>query len=539
VAGVWAIPGYTEIKDLGSGAQGRVVLAVHERSGTAVAIKYLSEHLRSDPEFIGRFRGEARLLAELRDPNLVAFYEYDEGPLGAAIVMELVDGVGLDRLIGELGPTGPEAALTVLKGSLLGLGAAHAAGVVHRDFKPANILVDGRGQSKLADFGIAVREGQDMPAAGTPAYMAPEQWSGVPVTPAADVYAATAVFYECLTAARPYVAESLPMLAIAHRTAPIPVQQVPEPLRALLTYGMAKHPIERPASAWIFLGQLEAVATRTYGQEWERRGRDRLAEMAMVLAALFPLAGGVAGIVTTGGSGSGSAAQGSTRLAIPTAAKAGLSALVCVGILGGTVALAATLRNRDSATRLAAPTTHSATPIETTVSPSPTTTHPTPVDTSTTPRVTTTPTTQTTPRVTTTSPTTTGDPPGDPVDSDDPTSGGQVTLSNDAVSYGSRVQATASGFAPGEEVQFGSDSPLVASRTGTCDDNGRVTVTLSVGRAPAVPQYARVEPSPDPDPAPDDSTSPPTTSPPQKTTVTITAAGVESGLTASAELTVG
>ena len=86
----------------------------------------------------------------------------------------------------------------VLKGSLLGLAAAHAMGIVHRDYKPENVLVDAEGTSKLTDFGVAARREQH-PACGTPLYMAPEQWDGSPATPATDIYAATAVFFECLT----------------------------------------------------------------------------------------------------------------------------------------------------------------------------------------------------------------------------------------------------------------------------------------------------------------------------------------------------
>ena len=197
MAGEWQVPGYRWIRDLGEGSAGRVVLAVHVATDTPVAIKYLSQHMLADEEFVSRFRAEARLLAGIYDPNLVRFHEYVESisknaapgdpPRGAAIVMELVDGVSLARLIKQE-PTGPEAALAILKGSLLGLAAAHSAGVVHRDYKPGNILVRGDGASKLADFGIAVRAGENVPAAGTPAYMPPEQWAGRPVTPASDVY---------------------------------------------------------------------------------------------------------------------------------------------------------------------------------------------------------------------------------------------------------------------------------------------------------------------------------------------------------------
>jgi serine/threonine protein kinase len=289
--GDWTVPGYRHVRPLGEGASGRVILAVHEATNAPVAIKYLSEQLRSDEVFLSRFRTEARLMSELDDPNIVRFYEYVEGPDAAALVMELVDGVTLKDIIKSEGATGPEAALLVLKGSLLGLAAAHAARVVHRDYKPGNVLISDDGRSKLADFGIAVRAGEEVTASGTPAYMAPEQWTVGTVNTATDVYAATAVFYECLTGERPYPVKGLWELAAAHRTHPIPAERVPQPLRGLVSFGLAKNPADRPRSADAFLMELEEVALAAYGPGWEERGRVRLAALAALLAALFPMTG--------------------------------------------------------------------------------------------------------------------------------------------------------------------------------------------------------------------------------------------------------
>ncbi|HJY00957.1 MAG TPA: serine/threonine-protein kinase, partial [Streptosporangiaceae bacterium] len=151
----WDVSGYTEVKTLGSGGFGDVVLARHDASGTQVAIKYLHRQLLADAEFAELFRAEAAVLASLDDPNVVRLYEYVESPAGAAIVMELVDGVSLRDMLARQGRTTAEAALVVLQGSLLGLAAAHRRGVVHRDYKPENVLIDGAGVSKLTDFGIA------------------------------------------------------------------------------------------------------------------------------------------------------------------------------------------------------------------------------------------------------------------------------------------------------------------------------------------------------------------------------------------------
>ncbi len=219
-------------------------------------------------------------------------YDYVEEPgQGAAIVMELVDGVSLHEMIARRGPTGPEAALVVLKGSLLGLAAAHTLGIVHRDYKPENILVDTAGNSKLADFGVAVKAGKQASAAGTPLYMAPEQWQAAPASPATDVYAATAVFFECLTGKTPFSGK-LQQLQEQHVTAAVPVDRVDAPLQGLIARGMAKNPAGRPQSAIAFVAELEAVAGAAYGQDWEERGRRHLAERAAALLALLLRNGG-------------------------------------------------------------------------------------------------------------------------------------------------------------------------------------------------------------------------------------------------------
>ncbi|RAG83269.1 serine/threonine protein kinase [Streptacidiphilus pinicola] len=357
----WIVPGYRHTRELGAGGSGRVVLALHQETGTPVAIKYLGEELRDDPDFLTEFREEARLLGDLDSAYVVRLYEYVEGPEGAAIVMELVDGIALRALLRQAGATGPEAALVVLRGSLLGLAAAHALGVVHRDYKPENVLVAADGSSKLVDFGIAVKSGDEGGIAGTPPYMAPEQWTGDPASPAADVYAATATFFECLTGSRPYPGTTFAELVVQHTTAPIPDELAPEAVRPLIRRGLAKHAAERPESAAAFVTELESIAGAAYGPQWEERGRRRLAAMAALLPLLFPSAGG-------GGATSGTTALASTALStgrpvrrpvvrggrpvrrIPRKILVGVGGgIVLVGVAGG-VALAGANNNPPKAT---------------------------------------------------------------------------------------------------------------------------------------------------------------------------------------------
>ncbi|WP_424536419.1 protein kinase domain-containing protein [Sphaerisporangium viridialbum] len=281
----WHVPGYTEIRDLGIGVSGRVVMARDDIGNVLVAIKYLSSDLCANPNFISRLRHEAPGLGLLDGACTVRSYGYFESGQGhAAIVMELVDGVSLRTLLRSEEPTGPAAALVVLKRSLLGLAAAHAGGIVHRDVKPENILVTGDGESKLGDFGIAVHSGDGIAGAGTPPYMAPEQWSGSPASPATDIYAASVVFFECLTGIRPFQARNIAALAHMHQTAEPPIGQVPSALRSLVRRGLAKQAAERPANAEVFLAELESVALDQYGRDWEDRGRRRLASLTGLLA---------------------------------------------------------------------------------------------------------------------------------------------------------------------------------------------------------------------------------------------------------------
>jgi eukaryotic-like serine/threonine-protein kinase len=333
--GGWVLPGYVHDRELGSGAVGRVVLARHEETGTPVAIKYLVRTLRADREFRTAYRHEAELLGELRSEHVARLYEYVEGPHGAAIVMEFVEGIALRALLREEGAASPEAALTVLKGSLLGLAAAHEAGVVHRDYKPENVLVTPQGVSKLVDFGIAARSGAKGIAAGTPIYMAPEQFAGRPATAAADVYAATATFFECVTGSRPYSGTTAMELMIQHNQAPIPDDLAPEPVRPLIRAGLAKEPGERPPSARRFVEELEQVARSAYGEDWQERGRRALATVTAALPLLLlsttdtPPSGTTA--LATTDLGAATAARSSARLLRRTLAGAGAAVVIAAG----------------------------------------------------------------------------------------------------------------------------------------------------------------------------------------------------------------
>jgi len=289
----WTVPGYAEERLLGRGVSGRVVAAVNKATGERVAIKYFNVNLvLRDTDFLREFRSTAERLKFLESTHIVRIFDYVEQPgRGAAIVMALVEGVSLREMIERRGPLGAEAALVVLKDSLLGLAAAHSLPLPHGDLKPDNVLIDAKGWCTLTDFGIALKTSKRMTAAGTPAYMSPELWNGASSAPTTDIYAATAMLCESVTGKPPF-SGWLSQMRRRHKFAPVPLDRFDQPLQDLIASGMAKDPADRPQSARSFVHDVEARATDSYGPDWEDRGRAELGERA---AALLPQLAGKGG----------------------------------------------------------------------------------------------------------------------------------------------------------------------------------------------------------------------------------------------------
>ena len=214
--------------ELGAGGMARVVRARDIVLDRWVAVKLLPAGVL-DPTARERFRREARSSASFNHPNAVAVFDAGEDSGQLFLVMELVDGPSLASVLHERGRLRLDDAMHIADGVLAALAAAHAAGLVHRDVKPGNVLLGSNRQVKLADFGIARRLddlAHDLTAAhtvlGTPRYTSPEQLAGQPATPASDLYAVGVVLFEMLTGAPPYGGPSAPAVAAAHQTAPIP-----------------------------------------------------------------------------------------------------------------------------------------------------------------------------------------------------------------------------------------------------------------------------------------------------------------------------
>jgi eukaryotic-like serine/threonine-protein kinase len=227
-----------------------------------VAVKMLRSEYAGQPQALARFRAEARQAGSVSHQGIAQVYDYrEDGPAGSPyLVMELVNGPSLAEVLAT-GPLDAASALDVLAQAAAGLQAAHAAGLVHRDIKPANLVIGPGGQVKITDFGIAHAAGsvQLTPTGmvlGTPAYLAPEQFTGDRASPASDLYALGVVGYECLTGTRPFGGEPIEVAA-AHRDRPLPPlpATVPAAAAALVAELAAKDPAARPRDA-------AAVATR-------------------------------------------------------------------------------------------------------------------------------------------------------------------------------------------------------------------------------------------------------------------------------------
>jgi serine/threonine-protein kinase len=232
-----------------------VHLARDETLGRVVAIKRLSEALSGDEIFRERFMREARTAAGLSHPNVVGVFDVGNEDGVPYIVMECVEGRTLAELLAESGPLDPDRTVDLTLQACAGLEHAHAAGLVHRDIKPQNLLVRDDDTLKIVDFGIARPvDGTQLTLAGTilgtAAYLAPEQALGERVTAAADLYSLGAVTYELLSGRPPYEFESLAELPVKQREGPPPpIDGVSEELQQVVRRCLAPDPGDRPGSA--------------------------------------------------------------------------------------------------------------------------------------------------------------------------------------------------------------------------------------------------------------------------------------------------
>ncbi|WP_107705089.1 protein kinase domain-containing protein [Nocardioides allogilvus] len=263
---------YALVSRLATGGMGEVWRGRDTTLDRPVAIKLLKAEYADDATFRRRFEGEAQHAASLHHPGIAGVFDFGEAsPLdGSAtprpyLVMELVEGQPLSALLRPGAPMDVEVTRDLMTQTADALGAAHRAGIVHRDIKPGNLIVTPDRQIKVTDFGIAraadgmaiTETGQVM---GTPAYLSPEQAEGRSATAASDVYSLGCVAFECLAGRRPFTAETSVATAVAHVRQPVPAlpSSVPADLAAVVTRALAKDPAARYADGSAFAAALRS-----------------------------------------------------------------------------------------------------------------------------------------------------------------------------------------------------------------------------------------------------------------------------------------
>ncbi len=244
---------------LGRGGMGEVYEADHTVKEWTVAVKLMSDTFSNDPVFRERMKREARITGRLQEPHVVPIHDYGEIDGQMFMEMRLIEGTDLDSVLKRFGPLTPPRAVAIITQIASALDAAHAAGVMHRDIKPQNILVTRDDFAYLVDFGIASATTDEKltqlgTAVGTWKYMAPERFTNSEVTYRADIYALACVLYECLTGSPPYTSGNAAALVSAHTRAPVPQPSavrpgIPKTFDAVIARGMAKQPEDRYASA--------------------------------------------------------------------------------------------------------------------------------------------------------------------------------------------------------------------------------------------------------------------------------------------------
>ena len=238
---------------------GEVYEAEDTLKDRVVALKLMSAEVSSDPVFRQRMQREAHTAGRLQEPHVVPIHDYGEIDGQMFLEMRLIEGTDLDSVLQRFGPLTPPRAVAIITQIASALDAAHAAGVMHRDIKPQNILVTRDDFAYLVDFGIASATTDEKltqlgTAVGTWKYMAPERFTNDEVTYRADIYALACVLHECLTGAPPYRSNSASVLVTAHMMDPIPQPStmrpgIPRAFDAVIARGMAKKPEDRYASA--------------------------------------------------------------------------------------------------------------------------------------------------------------------------------------------------------------------------------------------------------------------------------------------------
>jgi beta-lactam-binding protein with PASTA domain/predicted Ser/Thr protein kinase len=322
---------YKVVGRLGTGGMAEVFLAEDQQLGRKLALKLLHPRFAEDPGFVERFRREAQAAAGLQHPNVVGVYDRGAWDDTYYIAMEYVPGRTLKQVISEEAPLEPIRAIHLVEEILKAVRFAHRRGVIHRDLKPHNVIVDESDHAKVTDFGIARAGASDMTETGsilgTAQYLSPEQAQGLAVSPSSDLYSVGVILYELLTGRVPFDAEAAVTVAIKHVSeAPVAPRTlnplIPPALEQVVLWSLNKNPADRPADADEFLAALKHARTAILSGAATERTEAMTAVAAGVSTpvggdpAALALPASVAErspttVVAAGGNGAGAAAYGS------------------------------------------------------------------------------------------------------------------------------------------------------------------------------------------------------------------------------------
>ena len=313
-------PRYRSPRRLGRGAMGDIYLATDETLGREVAVKVLADRYAADVGIRERFKREALAAARLSgEPGAITIFDVGEWEERPFIVMEYLSGGSLEDRLERDGAEPPERALAWLEQAATALDAAHRHGIVHRDVKPANLILNDRGEVRVADFGIASAAGMDSmtltgTVLGTAGYLSPEQAEGERATPASDLYSLAVVAYELLSGERPFERDSPTAEAAAHVNSPVPsiaerCKNLPPEIDRVFQRALSKDPQRRQPSASAFVAELRDVLSRPTGATAtqvlhpvrRRPGTARLLVPVLLLLLAAGVGAAVAAIVTSGG----------------------------------------------------------------------------------------------------------------------------------------------------------------------------------------------------------------------------------------------
>jgi protein kinase-like protein len=256
LAGTVLIDRYRITGLLGRGGMGEVYKAEDLKLNQTVALKFLPEHFAEDPAAHERFFGEVRTARQVSHPNVCRVFDIGEVDGAQFLSMEFIDGDDLSSLLRRIGRLPPDKALETARQLCAGLHAVHQAGILHRDFKPANVMIDGRGKARITDFGVAGLESElkEGAIAGTPAYMSPEQITGKELTTKSDIYSLGLVLYEIFTGKQAFAGDTIGELRSKHKTSPPTtpsevIKDIDPLVEKVILRCLEKDPGERPASA--------------------------------------------------------------------------------------------------------------------------------------------------------------------------------------------------------------------------------------------------------------------------------------------------